>query len=107
MKREPKKAISIRIDRDVFDFFRKKAEGKGHIVMMQDVLREYVDKILKAKLEEATMIKGVEIIEVEPGTLIEREGEESRMVTDTMSVIDGNTLYVTPKVLVALKEKVK
>ncbi|MEP3047146.1 MAG: BrnA antitoxin family protein [Roseibium sp.] len=40
---EPKKkhSVHLRIDDDVFEFFRN--QGKGHISRMQAVLRSYVD----------------------------------------------------------------
>lgn len=38
---EPKKAVSIRIDPDVLDFFR--AQGKGYQTRMNAVLRAYME----------------------------------------------------------------
>ena len=39
---EPKtpKSVHLKIDPDVFDFFKR--QGKGHITRMQDVLKAYV-----------------------------------------------------------------
>lgn len=36
----PSHSVHLRLDADVFDFF--KAQGKGHLTRMQDVLRAYV-----------------------------------------------------------------
>ena len=41
LMREPKKSVHLRVDADVFEFFR--AEGKGHLTRMQAVLRSYVE----------------------------------------------------------------
>ncbi len=38
---EPKKAVSLRIDPDVLDFF--KSQGKGYQTRMNAVLRAYMD----------------------------------------------------------------
>jgi uncharacterized protein (DUF4415 family) len=38
---EPKKAVSIRLDRDVMDWFRR--QGKGYQTRINAVLRAYVD----------------------------------------------------------------
>jgi uncharacterized protein (DUF4415 family) len=43
----PKGAISIRLDRDVIDFF--KSTGKGYQTRMNAVLRHYMEEILKKK----------------------------------------------------------
>ncbi|HEY2342624.1 MAG TPA: BrnA antitoxin family protein [Chthoniobacteraceae bacterium] len=43
----PKKAISIRVDEDVLDFFRK--EGEGYQRRINAVLRSYMQQKLKAK----------------------------------------------------------
>ena len=37
----PLKSVHIRIDEDVYDFF--KAQGKGHLTRMSAVLRSYVE----------------------------------------------------------------
>ena len=42
---EPKKAISVRLDTDVLEFF--KAQGKGYQTRMNAVLRSYMDAKLK------------------------------------------------------------
>jgi uncharacterized protein (DUF4415 family) len=36
-----KKSVHLRVDADVFEFFRK--QGKGHLTRMNAVLRAYVD----------------------------------------------------------------
>ena len=38
---EPKKAVSLRVDPDILEFF--KAQGSGHLTRMHAVLRAYVD----------------------------------------------------------------
>jgi uncharacterized protein (DUF4415 family) len=43
----PKGAISIRLDRDVIDFF--KSTGKGYQTRINAVLRHYMDETLKKK----------------------------------------------------------
>jgi uncharacterized protein (DUF4415 family) len=43
----PKHAISIRLDKDIVDFF--KATGKGYQTRINAVLRYYVEERLKAK----------------------------------------------------------
>lgn len=43
----PKNAVSIRLDRDVLDFF--KAGGKGYQSRINAVLRSYMDQIRKLK----------------------------------------------------------
>ncbi len=43
----PKNAISIRLDKDVVDFF--KATGKGYQTRINAVLRHYMDEKLKNK----------------------------------------------------------
>lgn len=43
----PKDAISIRLDRDVIDFFR--ADGKGYQTRINAVLRHYMEETLKAR----------------------------------------------------------
>jgi len=48
------------------------------------------------------MFGAMMIHEVEPGTVIEHDGEE-RTVTDTEAVIKGDSVYVTPKQYAALK----
>jgi uncharacterized protein (DUF4415 family) len=42
-----KQAVSIRLDRDVLDFF--KASGKGYQTRINAVLRSYMDEISKRK----------------------------------------------------------
>jgi hypothetical protein len=37
---EPPKSVHLKVDAEVFDFF--KAQGKGHLTRMQNVLRAYV-----------------------------------------------------------------
>jgi len=44
---QPKNAISIRLDKDVVDFF--KATGKGYQTRINAVLRHYMDEKLKNK----------------------------------------------------------
>ena len=41
VEKAPKKAVSLRIDRDVFDWF--KAQGEGHLTRMNAVLRSYYE----------------------------------------------------------------
>lgn len=41
VERQPKKSIHLRIDADVFDYF--KAQGDGHLTRMNAVLRSYVE----------------------------------------------------------------
>ena len=43
----PKKAISIRVDEDVLDFFRK--EGEGYQRRINAVLRSYMQQKVKPK----------------------------------------------------------
>lgn len=43
----PKHAVSIRLDKDVIDFF--KATGKGYQTRINQVLRHYMDEITKGK----------------------------------------------------------
>jgi uncharacterized protein (DUF4415 family) len=38
-----KRSVHLKIDREVFDFFYRDAEGKGHLTKMQNVLRAYVE----------------------------------------------------------------
>ena len=38
---EPKKAVSLRVDPDILDYF--KSQGSGHLTRMHAVLRAYVD----------------------------------------------------------------
>lgn len=42
---EPKvrKSVHLRLQADVFDFFIKQTDGKGHIAKMQAVLKAYAD----------------------------------------------------------------
>lgn len=43
VEREPRtEAISIRIDRDVLQWFKQHAKGKGYQTLINDVLRTYV-----------------------------------------------------------------
>lgn len=35
------RSVHLKIDQDVFDFFRDEAGGKGHITRMQNVLKAY------------------------------------------------------------------
>ena len=44
---QPKKAVSLRVDPDILDFF--KAQGSGHLTRMHAVLRAYVDAQRKAQ----------------------------------------------------------
>lgn len=37
----PKKSIHLRVDEDIFEFF--KSQGRGHLTRMNTVLRTYVD----------------------------------------------------------------
>lgn len=48
------------------------------------------------------MFRGVDIIEVEPGTVIEHEGRKLS-VTDTNAVYKGRRLYMMPDQVAALK----
>ena len=48
------------------------------------------------------MLRGIEIIAVEPGTEIEHEGEKMT-VTETNAVQLGNLMYMTEKQVTALK----
>ena len=49
------------------------------------------------------MFSGLDIIEVEPGTEIEHEGEKMT-VTDKNSVTLGRKIYVTPLTYIRLRE---
>ena len=40
-RRHPKKAVSLRLDQDVLDWF--KAQGEGHLTRMNAVLRSYYE----------------------------------------------------------------
>ena len=40
---EKKKAISLRVDKDVLDWFKSKSKGKGYQTFMNAVLKAYVD----------------------------------------------------------------
>lgn len=40
-KPQPPRSVHLKLDPDVFEFFR--AQGKGHLTRMQMVLRAYVD----------------------------------------------------------------
>ncbi len=42
---EPKAAVSIRLDRDVLDFFKR--QGKGYQTRMNAVLRAYMEAVEK------------------------------------------------------------
>lgn len=42
-----KKSVHLKIDQDVFDFF--KGQGKGHLTKMQQVLKEYIEYHSKKK----------------------------------------------------------
>lgn len=35
------RSVHLKLDQDVFDFFRAEAGGKGHITRMQNVLKAY------------------------------------------------------------------
>lgn len=48
------------------------------------------------------MLGGISIIEVEPGTVIEHDGERFE-VTDDTAVFKGSKVYLTPKQYTALK----
>lgn len=50
------------------------------------------------------MFNGMDIFEVEPGTVIEHEGEK-RTVTETEAVVKGRRVYMTPAQFAALKAK--
>ena len=50
------------------------------------------------------MFGGIDIIEVEPGTEIEHEGEKMT-VTDRNAVTLGRKIYVTPSVYIRLRER--
>lgn len=41
----PKQKVSIhlRVDNDIFDFFKKESEGRGHLTLMNAVLRRYME----------------------------------------------------------------
>jgi len=36
-----RRSVHLKLDADVFEFFRQEAGGRGHITRMQDVLRAY------------------------------------------------------------------
>lgn len=42
VERENKKSVHLRLEPEVFQFFKEDGEGKGHIKKMQDVLAAYV-----------------------------------------------------------------
>lgn len=42
VERENKKSVHLRLDPEVFKYFKEVTDGKGHIKRMQDVLAAYV-----------------------------------------------------------------
>lgn len=42
VERESRRSVHLRLDPEVFQYFKDTARGKGHITRMQDVLRAYV-----------------------------------------------------------------
>jgi uncharacterized protein (DUF4415 family) len=38
-----KRSVHLKLDPEVFDFFRKETGGKGHLTRMQTVLKAYVN----------------------------------------------------------------
>lgn len=43
--REPRKprSVHLKLDPDVFEFFRQQSGGKGHLTRMQNILKAYAD----------------------------------------------------------------
>ncbi|GIU67183.1 hypothetical protein [Candidatus Phycosocius spiralis] len=39
----PRKSVHLRLNSEVYDFFLKQSDGKGHIKKMQQVLKAYAD----------------------------------------------------------------
>ncbi|MEA5163495.1 hypothetical protein U5903_22210 [Cereibacter johrii] len=42
VEHETRKSVHLRLDPEVFRFFKEEGDGKGHIKRMQDVLASYV-----------------------------------------------------------------
>ncbi|AMJ49823.1 hypothetical protein GQF56_20770 [Rhodobacter sphaeroides] len=42
VEHESRKSVHLRLDPEVFRFFKEEGDGKGHIKKMQDVLASYV-----------------------------------------------------------------
>lgn len=40
---EKPRSVHLKLPRDVFDFFYKETNGKGHLTRMQNVLKAYVE----------------------------------------------------------------